>query len=47
MNNYWSTYVQSSEELYKSRELRFHEGNKDFWIKALQIEVRVVLSAIG
>jgi cyclopropane fatty-acyl-phospholipid synthase-like methyltransferase len=35
MNTYWSQYVQTSEELYRSRALRFHEGNKDLWLNAL------------
>lgn len=47
MNNYWSTYVQTSEELYKSRELRFHEGNKDLWLKALQIENGMNILEVG
>ncbi|MCL2517940.1 MAG: methyltransferase domain-containing protein [Oscillospiraceae bacterium] len=38
MNTYWSTYVQESRELYESRALKFHNGNKDLWLKALQIE---------
>lgn len=29
MNNYWSKYVQTSEELYFSRALRFNDGNFD------------------
>jgi len=35
MNTYWSDYVQTSEELYRSRALRFHDGNKDLWLRAL------------
>ena len=35
MNDLWSTYVQTSEELYRSRALRFHEGNKNLWLNAL------------
>jgi len=35
MNNYWSAYVQSSEELYQSRALRFREDNADLWLSAL------------
>jgi len=35
MNTYWSDYVQTSEELYRSRALRFHDGNKDQWLRAL------------
>jgi ubiquinone/menaquinone biosynthesis C-methylase UbiE len=47
MNNYWSTYVQTSEELYKSRELLFHDGNKDLWLKALQIETGMNILEVG
>lgn len=47
MNYYWSTYVQSSEELYKSRELRFHDSNKDLWLKALQAEDGMNILEIG
>ncbi len=46
-NDYWSTYVQSSEELYKSRELRFHDGNKDSWLKALQIQNGMNILEVG
>jgi len=35
VNTYWTDYVQTSEELYRSRALRFHEGNKDLWLRAL------------
>ena len=35
MNTYWCDYVQTSEELYRSRALRFHNGNKDLWLRAL------------
>jgi len=35
MNTYWSDYVQTSEELYRSRALRFHDGNKELWLNAL------------
>ena len=35
MNTYWSQYVQTSEELYRSRALRFHDDNKELWLNAL------------
>jgi len=35
MNTYWSDYVQTSEELYRSRALRFHDGNKELWLNAM------------
>lgn len=47
MNTYWSTYVQSSEELYRSRELRFHEGNKELWLNALQVKDGMQILEVG
>ena len=35
MNTYWSTYVQTTEELYLSRSLKFHRGNIGRWIEAM------------
>lgn len=35
MNNHWSRYVQTSEELWHSRALRFHDGNKEIWLQAI------------
>ncbi|HAN21332.1 MAG: hypothetical protein A2Y15_07180 [Clostridiales bacterium GWF2_36_10] len=46
-NTYWSTYVQESEELYRSRALRFHDGNKDLWLKAFQIENGMKVLEVG
>ncbi len=37
MNTYWSQYVQKTEELYSSRALKFHQGNIDKWIDAMQL----------
>ena len=37
MNTMWSDFVQSSEELYASRSLRFREDNKDLWLSAMQL----------
>ena len=37
MNTYWSQYVQKTEELYLSRSLKFHQGNMDQWIDAMQL----------
>lgn len=33
MDSIWSDYIQTTEELYVSRELRFTDKNKDLWIK--------------
>lgn len=35
MRNTWSKYIQTSEELYCSRDLRFNEHNRDLWLKAI------------
>lgn len=33
MDNFWSDYVQTTEELYVSRETRFTDKNKELWLK--------------
>ena len=35
MDTTWSKYVQTTEELYYSRDLRFNDSNKDLWLKAI------------
>lgn len=35
MDTTWSKYVQTTEELYCSRDLRFNDYNKDLWLKAI------------
>lgn len=35
MNTYWSTYVQTTEELYGSRALRFREDNSQTWLNMM------------
>jgi len=37
-NTYWSTYFQFTEELYKSRALRFRDDNAGQWLNLLQCE---------
>lgn len=37
MNKYWSTYVQTSEELYRSRALRFREDNQSAWLNLMSV----------
>lgn len=37
MNSNWSQYIQTSEELYRSRALRFHDGNKEKWISQMRV----------
>ncbi len=47
MNNYWSQYVQKTEELYLSRALRFHSGNIDKWIDAMQLHDGMKILEVG
>ncbi len=47
MNSMWSSYVQTSEELYKSRELRFRTDNSDLWIKPTDIKDHTKVLEIG
>ena len=47
MSNYWSQYVQFTEELYRSRALKFHDGNKDLWLSALQVKDGINILEVG
>jgi ubiquinone/menaquinone biosynthesis C-methylase UbiE len=47
MNTYWSEYVQKSEELYLSRSLKFHRGNMDRWIEAMQLRDGMKILEVG
>lgn len=46
-NTYWSTYVQSSEELYSSRALRFRQDNQSVWIGAMGVEDGTDILEVG
>ena len=35
MNVNWSKYIQTTEELYRCRDMRFNEQNKDIWLNAI------------
>lgn len=35
MNDIWSKYIQTTEELYQNRDLRFNDSNKDLWLNAI------------
>lgn len=35
MNSIWSDFIQTTEELYRSRDLRFNDSTKDLWLKAI------------
>lgn len=47
MNKMWSTYVQTSEELYHSRSVRFREDNKDKWINAIKVKNGMNVLEVG
>lgn len=47
MNMFWSNYVQESEELYRDRALRFHDGNKDLWLEILQVNNGMKVLEVG
>ena len=47
MNDHWSQYVQTSEELYRSRALRFHEGNKELWLNAIGVRDNTDILEVG
>lgn len=47
MNTYWSQYVQKTEELYLSRSLKFHQGNIDKWIDAMQLRDGMKILEVG
>ena len=47
MNNYWSQYVQNTEELYLSRALRFHKGNIDKWIDVMGLRDGMKILEVG
>lgn len=47
MNTYWSTYVQTTEELYLSRSLKFHRGNMGRWIEAMGLQDGMKILEVG
>ena len=46
-NTIWSDYIQSSEELYRSRSLRFREDNAAIWLPFLRISESDAILEIG
>lgn len=38
MSVYWSTYIQTSQELYESRALRFRRDNAPLWLEAIGVK---------
>ena len=47
MERMWSQFVQSSEELYASRAIRFRNDNKDLWLNAMKIKDGMNVLEIG
>ncbi|MGI5899797.1 MAG: class I SAM-dependent methyltransferase [Christensenellales bacterium] len=47
MNNNWSQFVQTSEELYRSRALRFTDENKDLWLNAIGVTDGIDVLELG
>ena len=49
MSVYWSTYVQTSEELYASRALRLRRDNAPLWLEAIGVKdgMRVLEAGCG
>ena len=47
MNTYWSQYVQYTEELYRSRALRFHDGNKELWLSLIGVQDGMNVLEVG
>lgn len=47
MNNLWSQFVQTTEELYQSRSLRFRDDNKGIWLNALQAQNGANILEVG
>lgn len=47
MEKMWSKFIQSSEELYTSRALRFRNDNKDLWLNAMKIKDGMNILEIG
>lgn len=47
MNTYWSTYVQTTEELYLSCSLKFHRGNIGRWIEAMGLRDGMNILEVG
>ena len=47
MERMWSDFVQSSEELYESRSIRFRESNKDQWLNVMKLKDGMNILDIG
>ncbi len=47
MSRYWSTYVQTTDELYKSRALKFTDSNMYRWIDAMGLKNAQTILEVG
>lgn len=47
MSSYWSEYIQTTEELYLSRETRFTDQNKELWLRHIGAEPGMSALEIG
>lgn len=47
MDTHWSELIQTTEELYTSREVRFHERNKELWLKHIGVKPGMKVLEVG
>lgn len=47
MDNHWSDYIQTTEELYASRDSRFTVKNKDAWISHIGVNPGMKVLEVG
>jgi len=47
MNSNWSQFVQTTQELYQSRSMRFHDGNKALWLSAIGVQDGMDVLEVG
>lgn len=47
MAHYWSDYIQTTEELYASRDNRFHESNKEIWMQQIGVSSGMKVLEVG
>ena len=47
MNNNWSQFIQTTDELYQSRALRFTYDNKDLWLSAIGVKDGMKVLEVG
>lgn len=46
-NTIWSDYVQTTQELYLSRALRFREDNKELWLRGIGLRDGMRVLEVG